>query len=114
MSRSEDTERAMDAGAGEADPPEVGEALGRVEGAVNRLLREVNRLRQRNRAAEARTREVEELLRRFTKGGEDPARLQLRIRTLETENEELRGRIQEGREAVERLQARLRFLEDHE
>ena len=112
MSRSEDADPSGSGGAGtHADSP-VAEALGSVEGAVRRLVHEVDGLRRRNQVAESRIREVEDLLRRFTKGGEDPARLQARIQELKAENDELRGRLEEGREAVERLQARLRFLED--
>ncbi|TVP57029.1 MAG: hypothetical protein EA351_06795 [Gemmatimonadales bacterium] len=87
-------------------------ALSEVEGAVGRLLEEMDRLRQRTLRAETRVRDVEALLRRFTRGDDDPAQLQKRATELQAENEEMRGRIEEGRESVERLLARIRFLEE--
>lgn len=88
------------------------QALQRLEGAVGRLLAEVVQLRSRSRKAEARVRDVEALLRRFTKGEDDPVRLQDRLTALTEENSELRGRMNEGREGVERLLSRVRFLEE--
>jgi predicted RNase H-like nuclease (RuvC/YqgF family) len=87
-------------------------ALSEVEGAVGRLLEEMKRLEARTQRAETRVRDVEALLRRFTRGDEDPAQLQRTVSGLQEENEELRSRIEEGREAVERLLARIRFLEE--
>jgi predicted RNase H-like nuclease (RuvC/YqgF family) len=88
------------------------QALTRLDTAVGELLAELERLRLRTRRAEARVRDVESLLRRFTRGEEDPGRLQTRIRELETENEALQARIGEGREGVDRLLARIRFVEE--
>ncbi len=88
------------------------EAFERLDGAVSELLAELERLRLRTRRAEARVRDVEALLRRFTRGEEDPARLQIRIREVREENEALRARIREGREGVDRLLARIRFIEE--
>lgn len=89
-------------------------ALSEVETAVGRLLEEMDLLRERTLRAETRVRDVEALLRRFTRGDEDPARLQRRAGELETENDELRARIVEARETVERLLARIRFLEEQD
>jgi predicted nuclease with TOPRIM domain len=57
-------------------------------------------------------RELEKLLKRFTKGDADPAGLQERVSSLEAESTELRRRLSEGREGVDRLLSRLRFLEE--
>jgi predicted RNase H-like nuclease (RuvC/YqgF family) len=90
------------------------QALSTLESAVSRLLAEAERLRARTALAETRVRDVESLLRRFTKGEEDPARLQRRVTDLRAENRELRKRIEEGGEAVDRLLARIRFLEEQQ
>lgn len=90
------------------------QALSQMEGAVGRVLDEMTRLRERTRRAETRVRDVEALLRRFTRGDDDPAQLQRRVSDLQSENEDLRVRIEEGREAVERLIARIRFLEEQQ
>ena len=87
-------------------------ALSEVEGAVGRLLDEMDRLKQRTVRAETRVRDVEALLRRFTRGDDDPAQLQRRTGELQAENEDLRSRIEEGREVVDRLLARIRYLEE--
>ncbi|TVP47068.1 MAG: hypothetical protein EA350_05860 [Gemmatimonadales bacterium] len=88
------------------------QALLRLEGAVGRLLAEVEALRERSERAEVRVTEVETLLRRFTKGDVDPADLQRASRELVAENAELRERIEESREGVDRLLARIRFMEE--
>jgi len=88
------------------------QALARLESSVTRMLEETAQLRDRSRKAEARIEELEALLRRFTKGDDDPARLQTRLSMLASENHELKGRIREGRDGVERLLSRIRFLED--
>jgi predicted RNase H-like nuclease (RuvC/YqgF family) len=88
------------------------QALARLERAVGDLLEETDRLRGRAARSEARVRDLEVLLRRFTKGEDDPARLLARVAEVEAENEELRNRVREGRDGVERLLARIRFLED--
>ncbi|TVP74496.1 MAG: hypothetical protein EA352_10675 [Gemmatimonadales bacterium] len=96
---------------GEAERQER-EALSLLERAVGRLLAEMEAHEVRTRRAEARVRDVEALLRRFTRGDADPARLQERVGELEEENQELRRRLDEGRESVDRLLARIRFLEE--
>lgn len=94
--------------------PELSErqALARLEGVVGRLLDRADRLRERTRAAESRVEDVEELLRRFTKGEEDPSSLLDRVRVHESEARDVRERLELGRGGVERLLARIRFLED--
>ena len=98
----------------EARPAEATEreSLIRLEAAVGRLLDEALEVGARARRAEARVRDLEVLLRRFTTGGADPAALQARISSLEEEGAELRRRLTEGRSGVERLLSRIRFLEE--
>lgn len=83
----------------------------RLERAVSQLLAARDGLERRARVAEARTAEVEALLRRLAGGELDPGALAERVRQLESENEDLLRRIDEAREGVERLLARIRFLE---
>lgn len=98
-------------GSGEGEATDR-QALSDLEDVVGRLLAELERLRHRSARAEGRVKDVETLLRRFTKGEDDPARLQGRVSELEAENRELRGRVREGREGVDRILARIRFLEE--
>jgi len=86
-------------------------AFQRLERAVGEALARLERTRLRAEAAEARSGEFQELLKRFT-GDEGAApRLLTRLKALEVENEDLRTRLEKGREGVERLLARIRFLE---
>jgi len=94
------------------DEPLERQALLRLEGAVGRLLGEMEALRARIRREEARVTEAEALMREVTQGVLDPADLERRVRELDAENADLRARIGEGKEGVERLLARIRFLED--
>jgi predicted RNase H-like nuclease (RuvC/YqgF family) len=94
------------------DEPLERQALLRLEGAVGRLLGEMEALRARIRREEARVTEAETLMREVTQGVLDPADLERRVRELDAENADLRARISEGKEGVERLLARIRFLED--
>jgi hypothetical protein len=87
------------------------DGLERLGGAIDEVLRRLERARGRAEAAETRSAELEELLRRFSADDAAPGRLLTRLRALETENEDLRGRVARGRESVERLLAQIRFLE---
>jgi hypothetical protein len=78
----------------------VGQALSRLESS-----------RLRAEAAEAKSAELQELLRRFTEDGEEAGRMITRLRTLEAENADLRDRLERGRDGVERVLARIRFIE---
>jgi predicted nuclease with TOPRIM domain len=69
-------------------------------------------LRHRLDQAQEEGQETKELLRKFTQGEEDPARLINRLKQLEAENEELLERLKRGKVGVERLLARIRFLEE--
>ena len=94
-----------------ADPART--ALKELDGAVNRLLEEYSGLASRVRDTEGRTRDVEELLRRFTKGDIDVGGLQETLARLEEENEDLRRRVSQGKAGVQRILDRIRFLEEH-
>jgi hypothetical protein len=99
-----------------ADAKDTGparQALTELEQAVGRVLEEMESLRGRVKESESRTRNVEELLRRFTKGEVDPGNLQERLSELEEVNQGLLDRIDSGKVGVERVLARIRFLEEH-
>lgn len=83
-----------------------------LELAVGRAVAEVRGLRQRAKEAEERAERVDDLLREFSEGTEDPGSLARRVAELEDENEALRGRIRRGREGIDQIMARIRFLED--
>ena len=100
-----------------ASPDDV--AFARLEGAVARLLErlEVESDRAsaegaRADAAEARTAELSELVKRFTGDEEEAGRMMSRLRGLEQENADLRARLERGRDGVDRMLARIRFLEN--
>lgn len=103
MSKSEDAKTV--------DPAR--RALSDLDSAVGKALAELESLRGRVKESEKRTKDVEDLLRRFTKGEVDPGSLQGRVERLHAENAELRERIDEGRAGVEKILARIRFLEEH-
>lgn len=94
-----------------ADPART--ALKDLDSAVSRVLEEYSSLAARVQDTEGRTRDVEELLRRFTKGDIDVGGLQETLARLEEENEDLRRRVSEGRAGVQRILDRIRFLEEH-
>lgn len=87
-------------------------ALHELDRAVGSALERLRALRARAEEAEARERDLQELLHRFTADPEEAGRLLGRMRALKAENEELRRRLDKGREGVERMLARLRFLEE--
>ena len=94
-----------------ADPARS--AFKELDGAITRILKEYEKLNSRVRDTEGRTRDVEELLRRFTKGEVDAGGLQQDLARLESQNEDLRSRVEEGRAGVKRILDRIRFLEEH-
>ncbi|MHB1193855.1 MAG: hypothetical protein ACYC6F_12510 [Longimicrobiales bacterium] len=87
-------------------------ALHELERAVGGALERLRSLRARADESEARERDLQELLRRFTGDPEEAGRLLGRMRELQAENADLRERLGRGREGVERILARLRFLEE--
>lgn len=93
------------------DRPDL-QAFDRLEAAVEAALARVEALKKELGASQARSRELETLLRRFSGGGEDPATLATRLQDLEEENGVLIERLRKGRDGVQRLLARIRFLEE--
>ena len=91
--------------------PEV-QAFHRLEEVVNGAVAQLKELRSLLGQAQDEGLEMRELLRKFTEGEEDPARLMTRLRTLESENQDLLDRLQKGKGGVGRLLARIRFLEE--
>jgi predicted nuclease with TOPRIM domain len=61
--------------------------------------------------AEAKSEELEEIVRRFTGDEAEAGRLLTRLSDLEEENTDLHGRLKKGRSGVDRLLAKIRFLE---
>ena len=88
------------------------QAFHQLEEAVNAAVAQLKELRSHLGQAQEEGQEMRELLRKFTEGEEDPARLLTRLRTLESENQEFLDRLKKGKEGVERLLARIRFLEE--
>ena len=97
---------------GDSETPTERETLRALERAVGGALTRLEQLRGRAEEAEARSGELEELLRRFTGDPAEAGRMLSRLRLLEEENADLRARLARGKEGVERMLARLRFLEE--
>ena len=87
-------------------------AFKQLDGAVKNATAQLKDLRGRLDQAKDEGLEMKELLRQFTGGEEDPARLMTRLNDLESENQELLVRLKQGKEGVDRLLARIRFLEE--
>jgi predicted nucleic acid-binding Zn-ribbon protein len=88
------------------------EAFAALATAVGRALERLDTMTRRAEAAEKKSAELNDIMRRFTGNPEEAGELLTRLKTLEDENEDLRGRIERGREGVERLMARVRFMEN--
>lgn len=88
------------------------QAISRLEKAVKAAVVSITELEAQLEEAREKGEEASELLRRFTGGEEDPARLMSRLGALENENRVLKDRLQQGLEGVDRLLARIRFLEE--
>lgn len=87
-------------------------ALGELENAVERLLREHEAMRSRLAALEARSRELEATLTGVSTGELDPGAMAAELRDLRRENEDLSTRMADARESVQRVMTRLRFVEE--
>lgn len=96
---------------GDDGGPPDGLAFEVLERAVIRALGHMTAIEKRVLAAEARSAELAEVVRRFTGDPAEGGRILTRLKSLEQENEELRHRLVEGREGVDRLLAKIRFLE---
>jgi predicted nuclease with TOPRIM domain len=96
----------------EGNGEQPGEAFATLEGAVAQALERLTAATQRAEAAEARSAELSELLKRFTGDEAEAGRLLSRLKRLEAENTDLRSRLERGRAGVDRLLAQVRFLEN--
>lgn len=88
------------------------EAFASLEGAVGEVLERLTTMTARAEAAERKSAELNELMRRFTGNPEQAGDILTRLRLLEDENEDLKGRLEKGRAGVDRLLAKIRFLEN--
>ncbi|MGW8267853.1 MAG: hypothetical protein ACWGSQ_15915 [Longimicrobiales bacterium] len=88
------------------------ETFDRLEVAVEAALTRIGTLQAELRTSEDKAAEMEDLLRKFTGGEEDPSSLLSRLQRLEDENGVLTERLRKGRDGVQRLLARIRFLEE--
>jgi predicted RNase H-like nuclease (RuvC/YqgF family) len=90
------------------------EAFAALESAVDQALNRLEQMQGRVRAAEARSSELDEVVRRFTGDEAEAGRILSRLRFLEEENADLKGRLAEGRAGVDRLLSKIRFLENQQ
>jgi len=98
---------------GNGEQPER-EAFAALERAVGQALERLELMQRRVRAAEARSTELDEIVRRFTADGAEAGRILTRLRHLEAENADLKGRLADGRAGVDRLLSKIRFLENQQ
>lgn len=90
------------------------EAIAALEHAVGQALDRLERMSRRVRAAEAKSAELGEVVRRFTGNDAEAGRILSRLRDLEEENTDLKGRLTEGRAGIDRLLSKIRFLENQQ
>lgn len=90
------------------------EAFAALESAVAHALERLAHMSRRVQAAEAKSAELDEVVRRFTGGDAEASMVLTRLRHLEEENEDLQRRLSEGRAGIERLLAKVRFLENQQ
>lgn len=88
------------------------EALAALEGAVTKAVDQLTHMTRKVEEAEAKSAELEEVVKRFTGDVGEASRLLSRLQRLEDENLDLRERLHQGRDGVERLLAKVRFLEN--
>ena len=113
MSNQEDNNQVGVSGAEDGAVGAIGgEAYARLDTAVEATLARVSSLQEELDQARSKVKEMEKLLRSFSAGDDDPARLNSRLQGLEEENKDLLERLRQGKEGVERLLARIRFLEE--
>lgn len=97
---------------GDNGGPPIREAIGALEAAVGQALERLAAATRRADAAEKKSAELNELMKRFSGSTDEGGEILTRLKHLEDENAELRGRLQQGRTGVERLLAKVRFLEN--
>ncbi len=88
------------------------EALTVLEAAVAKAVEQLSHMTRRVEDAEAKSTELEEVVKRLTGDVGEASRLLSRLQRLEDENLDLRERLHQGRDGVERLLAKVRFLEN--
>ena len=89
-------------------------AFAALEHAVGQALDRLERMSRRVRAAEAKSAELGEIVRRFTGNEGEAGRILSRLQHLESENADLEGRLAEGRAGIDRLLSKIRFLENQQ
>ena len=89
-------------------------AFADLERAVGLALRRLEHMTRRVQAAEAKSAELGEVVKRFTGDETEAGRILSRLRHLEEENADLKGRLAEGRAGVDRLLSKIRFLENQQ
>ena len=90
------------------------EAFAALESAVGHVVERLEQMSLRIQSAEAKSLELDEIVKRFTGNEEEAGRILTRLRQLEAENADLKGRLAEGRAGVDRLLSKIRFLENQE
>lgn len=90
------------------------EAFAALERAIGQALERFDHMSRRIQAAETKSAELDEIVRRFTGNQEEAGRILTRLRHLEDENADLKGRLAEGRAGVDRLLSKIRFLENQQ
>lgn len=90
------------------------EAFAALERAVGQALERLELMRKQVRAAETRSAELDEVVRRFTGDEAEAGRILTRLRHLEAENADLKGRLADGRAGIDRLLSKIRFLENQQ
>ena len=88
------------------------DAFAALEGAVVQVLERLAVATERAEAAEKKSAELNELMKRLTGNPAEAEEVLNRLKTLEDENTEFSGRLEQGRAGVERLMAKIRFLEN--
>ena len=87
-------------------------ALTELESAVGGLLDRLAHVSTRAEAAEGKSEDLEELVKRFAGDDAEAGRMLTRLKGLEDENQDFRGRLKKGRAGVNKLLAKIRFLEE--
>jgi len=90
------------------------QAFDELERAVADTLERLQDMAARVDAADAKSAELGEVVKRFTGDQDEGGRILTRLKRLEAENVDLKARLEQGREGVDRMLARIRFLENQE
>ncbi len=101
----------MSSSGGSPGRPELA-GLQELERSVAKAADRLGELSRRVEEAEARSRQLQELVGRFTGNADEAGQLLTRLGRLDEENADLKARLEEGRAGVDRILARIRFMED--